>query len=183
MKVSETMHERMLISTDRLTIGEFDESMIQSVHKNSLDEDNRRFVPDEVFETMEVAAEVVEWLMGAYEGDEGPFVYPVLLRNGENIGYVQAVPLGDEWEIGYHIAKAHAGSGYATEAVSAFLPEMMERLAIDHIWGITLAENVASHRVLEKCGFVLEDAGIAAYQGHERDVRKYLYRDTRCFDR
>jgi len=25
----------------------------------------------------------------------------------ENIGYVQAVPIGDEWEVGYHIASKY----------------------------------------------------------------------------
>lgn len=40
----------MRIETERVTITEFDLSMAESVHKNSLDEDTRRFVPDEVFE-------------------------------------------------------------------------------------------------------------------------------------
>ena len=42
----------MRIETKRLLITEFDMSMAETVHKNSLDEDNRRFVPDEVFETV-----------------------------------------------------------------------------------------------------------------------------------
>ena len=40
-----------LLKTERLTITEFTPDMAQAVHENSLDEDNRRFVPDEVFET------------------------------------------------------------------------------------------------------------------------------------
>ena len=40
------------IETEWLTITEFTLDMAEDVHKNSLDEDNRRFVPDEVFETM-----------------------------------------------------------------------------------------------------------------------------------
>ena len=44
--------ENFKIETDRLVITKFDESMIESVHLNSLDEDNRKFVPDEVFETL-----------------------------------------------------------------------------------------------------------------------------------
>jgi len=47
--------ENLSIETERLIITVFDESMIESVHKNSLDEDIRWFVPDEVFETMEDA--------------------------------------------------------------------------------------------------------------------------------
>jgi hypothetical protein len=90
--------------------------MAQRVHENSLDDDNRRFVPDEVFETLEDAQETVDFLISCYEKREAPLVYPVLLKNGLNIGYVQAVPLEEgAWEIGYHIAKAYTGNGYATE--------------------------------------------------------------------
>ena len=99
------------IMTERLIIAEFDETMAESVHLNSLDEDNRKYVPDEVFETVEEAEETIRFLMECYTGTEGPFVYPVLLTSGENIGYVQAVPIGERWEIGCHKAAAHTGSG------------------------------------------------------------------------
>ena len=165
----------MLIVSDRLIITEFDESMIECVHENSLDEDNRRFVPDEVFETIEAAHQTVTYLMKCYKNDNGPFVYPVLLQNGENIGYVQAVPLINGWEIGYHIAKGYTGNGYATEAVKAFLPIIMERLSIDKIEGLCLAENIASKRVLEKSGFELLYSGLGDYQGDSRLICKYRY--------
>ena len=41
----------MLLETDKLIITELTVDMAMDVHKNSLDEDTRRFVPDEVFET------------------------------------------------------------------------------------------------------------------------------------
>ena len=47
----------MNLETKRLIITEFTPDMAESVHLNSLDADNRRFVPDEVFETVEEAAE------------------------------------------------------------------------------------------------------------------------------
>ena len=79
----------MKIETKRLTIAKFTMDMAEAVHKESLDEDNRRFVPDEVFETVEEAAETVEFLMGVYENGNGPLVYPVTLKDGTYIGYVQ----------------------------------------------------------------------------------------------
>ena len=51
----------MRIETERLIITKFDLAMAESVHKNSLDEDNRRFVPDEVFETVEDVKETIEF--------------------------------------------------------------------------------------------------------------------------
>lgn len=169
------MNNKMLIETDRLLITEFNESMIESVHLNSLDDDNRRFVPDEVFETIDEARKTVECLISCYQGNEGPFVYPILLQDGKNIGYVQAVQIESGWEIGYHVSKTYTGNGYSTEAVIAFLPVIMKQLKISKIYGICLAENIASQRVLEKCGFVLEYAGIGKYQGVGRPICRYKY--------
>ena len=166
----------MKIDTARLTITKFDKSMVEAVHINSLDEDNRRFVPDEVFETVEDAAETVEFLMGVYEGGDGPLVYPVLLNDGTYIGYVQAVPFGDgTWEIGYHIGGNYTKQGYATEAVNAFLPVIMGQIGITQITGICLAENKASVKVMERCGFAKLYEGVGNYQGQERLICRYVY--------
>ena len=164
------------IETERLTITEFTPGMAQAVHENSLDEDNRRFVPDEVFETAEDAAEAIGYLMAQYAGSDGPLAYPVLKKDGTNIGYVQAVPLdGGVWEIGYHIGAEYTGQGYATEAVKAFLPVIMAKIGITKMAGVCLAGNVASRKVLEKCGFVLAFRGIDIYQGEKREICRYWF--------
>lgn len=95
----------MTIETERLIIKEFDLSMAKAVHENSLDDDNRKFVPDEVFETENDARETIEFLISQYGTEDGPLVYPVLTKRNENIGYVQLAPIEGGWEIGYHIAK------------------------------------------------------------------------------
>jgi len=164
----------MNIETKRLIITKFTMDMAEAVHLNSLDEDNRRFVPDEVFETVEEAADTVGFLMGVYENGDGPLVYPVLLKDGTYIGYVQAVPFDDgTWEVGYHIGKNYTKQGYATEAVTAFLPVIMPKLGLERITGICLAENKASVKVMQRCGFVKEFEGIGPYQGQERAVCRY----------
>ena len=165
----------MIIESDRLTITELRADMAGDILRNSQDEDNRRFVPDEVFDTLEEASGVVAFLMEAGRTPDGPFLYPVLLRDGTNIGYVQACIAEHGWEVGYHIALPYTGHGYATEALGAFLPWIVDKLGISCIDGIVLEENVASQRVLEKCGFVLEYKGQAAYQGQTRAVRRYVW--------
>lgn len=166
----------MNIETERLIITKFTMDMAEAVHLNSLDEDNRRFVPDEVFETVEDAAETVEFLMGVYENGDGPLVYPVLLKNGTYIGYVQAVPFDDgTWELGYHIGGDHTRKGYATEAVQAFLPVIMPKLGLTQIAGICLVENKGSVKVMERCGFQKEFEGLGPYQGQQRLICKFIY--------
>lgn len=167
--------KNLKITTERLAITEFDESMAERVHFNSLDEDNRKFVPDEVFETVEDARDTIMFLIECYKGINGPFVYPIILKSGENIGYVQAVPIAEGWEVGYHIATQYTRKGYASEALKAFVPIIMERLGIEHIWGICHGDNIASHKVLEKCSFHLEHNDIGNYKGDICEIRKYLY--------
>ena len=50
--------------------------MARDVHENSLDEDTRRFVPDEIFETEQAARNAIEELMKQYQHMDGPLVYP-----------------------------------------------------------------------------------------------------------
>lgn len=166
----------MKIETERLIITEFTMDMAEAVHLNSLDEDNRRFVPDEVFETVEDAADTLSFLMGVYQNGDGPLVYPALLKDGTYIGYVQAVPFDDgTWEVGYHIGSRFTKKGYATEAVKAFLPIIMPKLGITRIAGICLAENKASVKVMEHCGFIKEFEGVGPYQGEQREICKFRY--------
>lgn len=169
----------MQIKTERLTITKFSQSMARSVYENSRDEDTIRFVPDEVYESVEEAHAAIEFLMSRYDSTDGPFVYPIIKNDdGENIGYVQLCKLDDgDWEIGYHIAKRFTGKGYATEAVKAFLSVMAKKLNIKEVFGICLAENIASVRVLGKCGFVQIYQGIGNYQGNEAEIVKTVWKN------
>lgn len=171
---AEELNIKMLRETERLIITRFDLSMAEAVHKNSLDEDNRRFVPDEVFETVEEARETIDFLISCYESGEGPLVYPVLLQDGTNIGYVQLVPIAEGAEVGYHIAKEFTGKGYATEALKVFVDYVKAEKGLEKIYGICVSENVASKRVLEKCGFKKEYEGIGDYQGKSTEIAKYV---------
>lgn len=165
----------MRIETSRLVITDFQSDMAEAVHLGSLDEDTRRFLPDEVFETVEIAAGVIADLMDCYDGTDGPFVHPIL-ADGTYAGYVQLVPIEDDcWEIGYHTVKTMAGRGYATEAVQAFLPFMMDKLGLTQVAGICDAENAASIRVLEKCGFTRVFEGEGMYHGVMQPIVKMVY--------
>lgn len=164
----------MKIETSRLLITDFRSDMARDVHLGSLDEDTRRFLPDEVFETEAIATDVIADLMDCYEGTEGPFVHPIL-ADGAYAGYVQLVSIEDGWEIGYHVVKSMTGRGYATEAVRAFLPVMMDKLGLTRVAGICDAQNKASIRVLEKCGFTRVYEGEALYHGEMKPVVKTVY--------
>ncbi len=58
-----------------------------------------------------------------------------------------------EIEVGYTLAEASWGKGYATEATLALMGYALQQFGIKDFVAYTDALNLASNRVLEKCGF------------------------------
>ena len=56
--------------------------------------------------------------------------------------------------------------------MKAFLPAIAKKFNIKKVYGICLAENLASVRVLEKCGFTQIYHGLGNYQGNEEQIIK-----------
>ncbi len=59
-------------------------------------------------------------------------------------------------EVGYWVRSSESGKGYVTEAVDRLVAFAFEALAAERIEIVTDAENLASRRVAERCGFTLE---------------------------
>lgn len=164
-------NKEILIENDRLQIVRMNKSMYYDIYRNSQDDNNRKFVPDEVFDSLEEASEVVNQIIESYDSEDGPFVFSVIRKSDNaNLGYVQLVKIEEGWEIGYHIAQIYTGNGYATEAVKLFLDYLKDKTELKEIYGIALAANKASHRVLEKCDFRLVYEGDGIYQGRKRKI-------------
>ena len=169
--------KKILIEDDVIYLTYLDHSMDYDIWQNSLDENNKRFVPDEVFETLEITHEVVEDLIQAYDNEDGPFVYPVFrISDNKNLGYVQLVKIEEGFEIGYHIAQKYNGQGYATRAVTLFLQYLKNNTNIKEIYGVALADNLASIKVLTKTGFKFYFEGMGLYQGQNRKIVKAIKR-------
>ncbi len=62
-------------------------------------------------------------------------------------------------EIGYWIGSQYWNRGYATEAVGILLDKAFS-IGIPKVWGQCLEDNIASYRVLEKCGFRFHHRGV-----------------------
>ena len=177
--MSEMLHQfdeqmcDIIYEDDEIMLSKLNKYMYEDIHLNSLDDDNRTFVPDEVFETIEDAKETVDFLIESYDKEYGPFVYAIIRKSDlKNIGYVQLVYVDDIYEVGYHIAKPYTNSGYATKAVKLFLKCLKEKTNAKELYGITLKENIASQKVLQKCGFKRIYEGLSIYQGNQREIVK-----------
>jgi RimJ/RimL family protein N-acetyltransferase len=78
----------------------------------------------------------------------------------------------DEVEIAYTFRQDRWGAGYASEIAAALVQAAFGPLGLADLVGITLVDNLASRRVLEKTGFVYE----RAYRNDGHDL--VLYRLT-----
>jgi len=58
-------------------------------------------------------------------------------------------------EIGYTVAHAHQGKGYATEAVRLLLDLAFDKVGVGQVIAHALPDNLPSRRVAEKVGMVL----------------------------
>lgn len=92
-------------------------------------------------------------------------IVKTILFDGHVAGHVASFKQFDKPEVTYWIGKEYWGKGIATKALSAFLDHLEAR----PLYARAAKDNIASLRVLEKCGFKIvgEDKGFANARGHE----------------
>jgi RimJ/RimL family protein N-acetyltransferase len=77
-------------------------------------------------------------------------------RTGEIVGIIGLInldPFTPKGEIGYWISSSMTGRGYATDAVRTLLEFCRDEMKLHRIDACVADENIASRKVLEKCGF------------------------------
>lgn len=70
---------------------------------------------------------------------------------------LEYLPETGEIEVAYLLSRLVWGQGYATEAARAAIHFGFTQCGLDEIIGLTHPENIASQRVLEKCGLKFVD--------------------------
>ena len=66
-------------------------------------------------------------------------------------------------EVGYTLARAHQGHGYAGEAAGALVADLVERIGVGRVYGELDPTNIPSQRVLEHVGLVLEAVTLRSF--------------------
>ena len=100
-----------------------------------------------------IAAAIGHWALRGY----GQWVI-TLRDSGEAIGRT-GLYFPEGWpalEVGYVIAPEHQGRGYATEAAGTSLRYAREVVGAERVCSLVRPPNLASRRVAEKLGGVLE---------------------------
>ena len=124
-----------------------------------------------------------EMLQGSleHEDDWGWYALWLIVRkDGSHIRNLsfKGIPEEGVVELGYGIAEEFRGYGYATEAVETILEWAFDQPGVTRIAAETAPDNLASQRVLAKCGFL--PSGIMGKEGprfvreQELDPEQYL---------
>lgn len=93
-----------------------------------------------------------------------------ILFEGNVAGNIVCFEQLGEREVGYWLGKEYWGKGIATRALEEFLKQIDRRPLYAHV----AKQNIASRRVLEKCGFVVsgEDRFFSQILGD--DIEEYI---------
>jgi RimJ/RimL family protein N-acetyltransferase len=155
-----------ILETPRLLLREYVEDDAAAVYQLGSDPLVNRFSSDERLTSVEEARAI---LRAHPLADYRKYGYGrwacILKETGVNIGFAGLKYLDDrkEVDVGYRLLPAYWGAGLATEAALASIRYGFERLQLRRIIGLVVPENVASVRVLEKCGLTCE--GMTDFRG------------------
>lgn len=97
-------------------------------------------------------------------------VAKTVVADGQVAGNIVSWDQAGRQEIGYWIGREFWGKGIATRALDAFLHDVTTRPLFAHV----AAHNVASIRVLEKCGFTISDEEPEPSEEPDDDVAEVI---------
>jgi RimJ/RimL family protein N-acetyltransferase len=84
------------------------------------------------------------------------FFFIIEKKNGSKIGHVTGGKRGRSIEIGFALVPNERGKGYGKEAIQIMVDYLFLSKDIVRIQSSTDTRNLASHKVLEKVGFIKE---------------------------
>ena len=144
----------IVIETDRLLVRKFTEDDAPLLYDLNLDPEVIRYTHDPLTDVEEARKVLEEVILPQYIlYDHGRWA--VHLRSGlEFIGWcgLKYLTETNEVDLGYRFKKNFWGNGYATEAARACVKYGFATLNLQRIVGRALPANLASIKVLEKCG-------------------------------
>jgi RimJ/RimL family protein N-acetyltransferase len=149
------------LETERLVLRPFRAGDLAAMHRMQSDESIVRWLYNGVRDEQETKQLLDRKIAAAALTEEGQWLScAITLReSGEVVGDLSLHWVSAEHrcgEIGFILASAHQGRGYATEAAAALLPFAFETMGWHRLIGRTEARNIGSARVLEKLGMRLE---------------------------
>ena len=153
-----------MLWTDRLELRRFRPADAAAFAAYRSDPDVARHQSWEVPVSTEAAAALIEQFAADDPRAPGWFQYAISLRSDDALIGDVGVNLDDnrmQAEIGFTLAAAYQGRGYALEAVRRVLDHLFTERGLHRVSAECDARNVRSARLLERAGFRREGCRIA----------------------
>ncbi|OQB20383.1 MAG: ribosomal-protein-S5-alanine N-acetyltransferase [Firmicutes bacterium ADurb.Bin182] len=148
------------IYTDRLILRKFRHEDAEPMFYNwASDSDVCRYITWPAHEDIEVTKSVIEKVIGGYEAETTYNWAMELKKLGEPIGSISVVMIGENsgWcEIGYCMGKKYWNKGIMSEALSAVMDFLFNKVGFHRIQARHDTDNPASGKVMQKCGMQFE---------------------------
>lgn len=161
------------LETERLTLREFVQSDWEPANALVTDQQVTRYMHFARWDDARRRAWVAGMVGERHTPPRMPYNWAITLRgDGRLIGWLYVGtatdgPAAGTRGFGYALARAYWGNGYMPEALRAVFVYEFETLATQQINGECEQPNVASARVMEKCGMrFLGDFYAPDFEGH-----------------
>lgn len=166
-----------VLETPRLILRALRPSDFDDLYEYASDPLIDEFVPWEHYKNVEEARENLKDFLDEYEKD-GIGAWGIEHRADKKlIGIINtSIPrINRRVEVGYTIARAYWGKGYATEALKAVIQFGFDKMELARIEAVILPANVASARVVEKAGMQYEGLlrNYQVWRGQPADLQMY----------
>lgn len=142
------------VKTERLTLGPLREQDVPAIADMFMDAGVTRYfmVPD--YETRAEYEHLARLQVQFSQKEDTKHLVYGVFSGGACIGFFNDCGQEDGTvEIGYVIAPAYQGRGFATEAFKALFPEL-KRMGFSRVTAGYFIENEGSRHVMEKCGLI-----------------------------
>lgn len=148
------MTMNVILETERLLLRTFSTEDAGLIYELNREPDVTRFTGDPINDIAHAQQVLDQIILPQYvlynHGRWAVHTKPAL----EFIGWsgLKSRPERNEIDLGYRFLKSAWGKGYATEAAFACIKYGFEKLGLKRIVGRAMPGNIASLKVLEKCG-------------------------------
>jgi RimJ/RimL family protein N-acetyltransferase len=153
------MPPAIILETERLLLRQLDEDDAEQFYQLGRDPEVNRYTFDPCLTSLDEALAVLRARPMADYQKYGFGRWACILKDqGQFIGWAGLKFLDDlqEVDLGYRLLREFWGKGLATEASRAAVAYGFDKLGLKTIIGLVDPANVASVRVLEKCGLSYE---------------------------
>lgn len=152
--------KKYMIETKRLGLRLLEKEDIDYLFELESDPEVQQFSSSGV-KTHEQTEAVISEFISDYEKKGLPCFLLFDLVSGEFVGRAGFILWEtSDIEVGYSLHKKFWGKGFATEVLALLLEWAQKNIATDYISACSEADNLASLRVLEKCGMAYYKSSI-----------------------